>query len=416
MTSAGTVPARRDRARTALRARTLDVAVDVGLVVACWFEGFTNQTAGWNRPFVLSVLALLAVLVRRRVPLVAFLVGVPALGWAQATLAPAVLAFTLAHRERRGRVVVGAVVVGVGVSAAAVLDPRPDLWRSDVAVLLQVTALLGGAAGLGAYRAARGDLRERLDDLVRARTREHELVDAAARSEERTRLAREMHDVVSHQVSLIAIVAGALRVGEHPPAVRSAAEQIRELAVRTTDELRQMLTALRSDGHQPLEAPGRLADLPALWAGSGLTGTFTLDPALLAPEATGPAGTVPDSLQRTVFRIAQEGLTNARRHAPGAAAHLRVERGRRRLVVAVGNAAPRPGTGQAAPGTGHGLLGVEERVAAAHGRLTVGPTPDGGFALEAVLPLPAAQGLQSSAPGRGPEPAAAELRTPAHDG
>lgn len=332
MTSAGTVPTRRDRARTALRATTLAVAVDVGLVVACWFEGFTNQTAGWNRPFVLSVLALLAVLVRRKVPLVAFLVGVPALGWAQATLAPAVLAFTLAHRERRGRVVVAAVAVGVGVAATAVLDPRPDLWRTDVAALLQITALLGGAAGLGAYRAARGDLRDRLDDLVRARTREHELVDAAARSEERSRLAREMHDVVSHQVSLIAIVAGALRVGEHPPAVRSAAEQIRELAVRTTDELRQMLTALRSDGHQPLQAPGRLADLPALWAGSGLTGTFTLDPALLATDAAGPVAAVPDSLQRTVFRIAQEGLTNARRHAPGAAAHLRVERGRRRLV------------------------------------------------------------------------------------
>jgi signal transduction histidine kinase len=394
-----------DRGR---RERVLPVLGDLGLVVVCWFEGFTNQTAGWNRPFVLSVLALVAVLLRRRIPLLAFLLGVPALGWAQSTLAPAVLAFTLAHRERRGPVVVGAVVVGVGIDAAAVLDPRPGLWRADVAVLLQVTALLAGAAALGAYRAARGDLRDRLAELVRARSREHELVDAAARAQERTRLAREMHDVVSHQVSLIAIAAGALRVGDHPPAVRSAAEQIRALAVRTTDELRQMLTALRSDGRQPLHAPGRLADLPALWATSGVAGTFEVDPALLAQDEL---TAVPEGLQRTAFRVAQEGLTNARRHAPGAAVHLRVALASRRLTVSVVNAPPRPGTSRpgAVPGTGHGLLGVEERVAAARGTLAVGPTADGGFHLDAAFPLPAAQALQSASPLAPPV-----ARDPAH--
>lgn len=370
------------------------LGVDLVLVVLCWLEGFSNQTAGWNRPFVLSCLALVAVLARRRFPLVAFLLGAPALGWAQSQLAPAVLAHGLGRRStgyrHRGPVVVTALVLAVGVDAWPLVDPDPGMWRADGAALLQMTAVLGGAAASGAYRAARAEAAQRLQELLAARAHETHLVDTAARAQERTRLAREMHDVVSHQVSLIAIQAGALRVGAPSPQVRSAAEQIRVLAARTTDELRQMLTALRADGDQPLRPPGQTADLPRLWAESGLEGSLQIDPTFLDG--------VPDSLQGTVFRVAEEGLANARRHAPGARVHVRVQREARRVSVHVQNesppapvvGAPDRSAGAATRGTGLGLVGVEERVVASQGVYAAGRTPDGGFRLQAEFPVPGA--------------------------
>ncbi|PRY10469.1 sensor histidine kinase [Kineococcus rhizosphaerae] len=369
-----------------LRGTGVRLAVEAVLVLACYLEGFPNQTPGWNRPFVLSVLALVAVVGRRGSPLVAFLLGAPALGWAQSSLAPAVLAYTLASRERRGRVVLAALTVALAVDSYPLLDLRPGMWRADVSTLLELAALLGGAAALGAFRAARAEVGRRLDELLQARERETRLVDAVARTEERTRLAREMHDAVSHHVSLIALQAGALRVGAPSPQVRSAAEQIRVLAVRTTDELRQMLAALRAPGGQPLQAPGRLVDLPGLWAGSGLHGSLEFAPEL--------ADDLPDPLQRTLFSIAQEGLANAARHAPGARVHLRLERRRRRVSIRVENSAP-TGAVTHGGGTGHGLLGVRERVAAARGTVRFGPTPDGGFYLVADLPAPVPADLTS---------------------
>jgi signal transduction histidine kinase len=220
-------------------------------------------------------------------------------------------------------------------------------------------------------------------ELDAARRREAAAADAAARTQERTRVAREMHDVVSHQVSLIAVAAGALRVGGHPPAVTSAAETIRQLAVRTSDELRAMLLSLRSTAHDPrLEGLPGLGDLGELWARTGLDGSCDVEGRLVAE--------VPASVQHQLFRVVQEALTNVHRHAPGALTTVTVAQDRNSgdLVVGVLNApgdGPSPGGGRIG-GSGHGILGMHERVGLVGGRLRVGPTGDGGFEVVACVP------------------------------
>lgn len=361
------------------------LGLDVVLLAAATVDGAVNQSPGWNRPFLLTALMVLAVTVRRRFPLAAFVVGAPALGWAQSTLGPVLLAHTLATRERRPRVLIGVLAAVAVVDCGPVLSFSWSLWDADLSAVLKVVTTLGGAAALGAFRVARHDLAVRLVQLQAARDREMTLADGAARSEERTRLAREMHDVVSHEVSLIAISAGALRVNISSPHVREAAEEIRRLAVRTTDELRRMLTALRSDGHQPLSGPRSLADVVTLWADWGLRGSLELDDGLL--------DRVPNSLQRTLFHIAHEGLSNAARHSPGASVDLVIAGRGRELTMSVENGPALGPEGRAGPrgevplGTGHGLLGVEERVAAAGGKVSYGRTRDGGFRVVAVFRL-----------------------------
>lgn len=368
------------------------VVVDVVLVGVCFLDGFTNQTPGWNRPFLLSVLALLAVAGRRLHPAAAFLLGAPALGWAQSDLAPAVLAFTLGARERReGRVPV-LLLVGLVIAAVPVLDLGPGMWRADASAVLQQVALLGGAAALGALVRARRALQARVVELQQARARENALADAAARTQERTLIAREMHDVVSHQVSLIAIAAGALRVGGHPAPVTEAAESIRRLAVRTTDELRLMLVSLRAPADAPTTegVPG-LGDLHRLWTRAELPGSCTVDEHLAAD--------VPASVQHQLYRVVQESLTNVHRHAPGSTVDLSVGVGVvpggwsgdevGHLVLRVRNSA---GTGPGQDptrGAGHGVLGMRERVELVGGRFSAGPTDDGGFEVVAHVPHPA---------------------------
>jgi signal transduction histidine kinase len=234
-----------------------------------------------------------------------------------------------------------------------------------------------------------------LHDRARRLESEQRLRVDQARQAERARIAREMHDVLAHRVSLLSVHAGALefRPDAPPEEIARAAAVIRSSAHEALEELRDVIGVLRAgEDDDGLERPQpTMAELPALVEESRLAGMrvrLTLEPD--GDDA------VPEALGRTVFRIVQEALTNARKHAPGGAVDVTIGGGRgdrvhlevlsRRLV----------GTGDAAllaagslPGAGTGLVGLAERVSLARGELTHGPTPDGGFLLRASLPWPA---------------------------
>ncbi|WP_051760868.1 sensor histidine kinase [Herbidospora cretacea] len=191
--------------------------------------------------------------------------------------------------------------------------------------------------------------------------------------EERTRIARELHDVVAHHMSVIAIQAdaGPHRVADPPPELTEAFATIRATALEGLGELRRLLGVLRAD---PGVAPQpSLADLDRLASDATL-------------ETTGDLGNVPRGVGLNAYRIVQEALTNTMRHAPGAAVTVRVVRDDHELRIGVTNTRPHDPP-KASPGAGHGILGMRERAAMLGGTLTTGPTADGGYAVSAVLPL-----------------------------
>jgi signal transduction histidine kinase len=228
--------------------------------------------------------------------------------------------------------------------------------------------------------------------------REQQLLAAQARAEERARLAGEMHDVVTHRVSLMVLQAGALRVTAPDEPTRKAAEELRAAGCRALDELRDLVGILRTTpdgGRTPQEAHPSTAELAMLAAESTAVGLATDlvedgDPQLASPV-----------VGRTVYRIVQEALTNARKHAPGARVRVRVRYDPANVRVTIRNTPPtRPvDAGLIGTGSGLGLAGLGRRVELVGGTLHAGPAPDGGFLVEATLPsyVPTA----ASVPGPG---------------
>lgn len=209
--------------------------------------------------------------------------------------------------------------------------------------------------------------------------------------EERLRVAREVHDVVGHSLSVISLQAGvALHVLEQrPDQVAPSLEAIKRTSKDALQELRTTLELYRdSDGDGPrAPVPGlaRLADLVAELAAAGRT------VALLRDDQDQPP--LPPTVDQAAYRIVQEALTNVVRHADGAATEVRIRRESTRLLVQVSNDGPVLGGDP--PRAGHGIAGMTERARALGGSLTAGPDPGGGFAVRATLPIaaePAARG------------------------
>ena len=201
-------------------------------------------------------------------------------------------------------------------------------------------------------------------------------------AEERTRIARELHDVVAHSLSVIAVQADAAEAAllKDPDRAAAPMRAIRDSARNALDDMRQLLHVLRTDDQPADLAPARgLGDLSRLVA--------TMRDAGLPLEAELPAvSALSSGTELAAFRIAQEGLTNVRKHAGDVPTRLCVGPDDAGLRVEVHNAAPADGHAVDGLSTGHGLVGVRERVLAAGGTLDVGPTADGGFRLVAVLP------------------------------
>lgn len=218
--------------------------------------------------------------------------------------------------------------------------------------------------------------------------------------EERNRIARELHDVVAHHMSVISIQAQVTPhlVDNPSDALRENVAGIRENAVEALAELRRVLGVLRSedavpDGvrHAPQPTLDQLGELIENVRAAGLTVT---------EGTTGDRRPLPPGVELSAYRIVQEALSNAMRHAPGAEVRVETGYGSIGVTVRVTNSAP-DRSASSSPGAGHGLLGMRERTAMLGGELAVGPTPEGGWDVTAVLPdSPSASSAASAAPVR----------------
>ena len=206
---------------------------------------------------------------------------------------------------------IGPIVAGGGLALYTRIDPSAS-YVTDVLPAVVIFAL--GPLAIGLLVRTRARLTEQLTEVRLAREDERRQAAEVALSRERALLAREMHDVVSHQVTLIAVQAGAVQVAGRDEAERGFARTIRQLCVVTLQELREMVQVLRASGGTAREIAPQpvLADLPRLIADSGLETTATVD----LPESLG------QPVQRAVYRFVQEGLTNVRKHAPDAAVRV----------------------------------------------------------------------------------------------
>ncbi|MET9075337.1 histidine kinase [Streptomyces sp. NPDC004232] len=206
--------------------------------------------------------------------------------------------------------------------------------------------------------------------------------------EERTTIARELHDVVAHHMSVVAIQAEAApyRVENPPPELEKAFATIRENAVAALTELRRVLGVVRAEDYEAPEAPQpTLADLDGLLANVREAG-LVVDKAV-----TGAVRELTQGVELSAYRIVQEALSNALRHAPGADARVEIGYVLGGLGLRIVNAPPpAPHLINPSPGAGHGVTGMRERVSMLSGEMTAGPTDDGGYEVTVFLPVPAA--------------------------
>jgi signal transduction histidine kinase len=279
-----------------------------------------------------------------------------------------VLLFAVAVRHRRGVVVLASLAMIA--LALAFVDPN-----NIVGILLAIV----GIAVVGDQIRRRREAQEGLADAAERGERERA---RRALLEERTRIARELHDVVAHHMSLIAVRAetAPYRLDGIGAPVAAEFAGIAESSRDALTEMRRLLGVLRSDLPVPETAPQpSLADLTDLVASAreaGVDVTHEVD----APD-------VPDSVALSAYRVVQEALSNARRHAAGAPVHIAVRTEDGALTVDVRNG---PGArGPASPGAGHGLAGMRERVEMLGGALVTQSTSDGGYVVHATLPVDA---------------------------
>ncbi|MFD0889120.1 sensor histidine kinase, partial [Streptosporangium algeriense] len=277
-------------------------------------------------------------------------------------------------------VFVASLVAAVGY---VLLRPEPDM--SALMAWTMGSAIGGTAVGWGLYVHHRRKLAAALRDRADRMETEARLRAEQAGQEARTAIAREIHDVLGHRLSLLSVHAGALEYHPDAPAeeIAHAARVIRESAHQALQDLREVIGVLRAPvGELPQPT---YADIRQLVAESGRAGMRVT----MVEEHT---GAVPDRLGRTAYRIVQEALTNARRHARGAPVRVLITGAPgTELTVEVGNdAGGDPGelTGVSGTRPGRGLIGLAERVALVEGRLEYGSTASGGWRLTAWLPWP----------------------------
>lgn len=359
----------------------LSVAAPMALALA---DAFLVNGAEPGVPLALSLAAALALVWRRRLPLTVLAVTLVGMFIGYIWFAPLIALYTVAAVRPPDRRVLA--LAGTAFAVAHFLPypvSRLPVHDHRTLALDAVNAVVIAAAPLavGLLSRTRHELAERLDELTRSREREDRLLADQVVATERARLAREMHDVVAHQVSLISLQAGAVQVRTEDTEAQAGARTIRELSVRTLDELRHMVGILRAAGadREELTPQPKLADLPRLLELSALDVTYE--------DARAPGAERSEAVERAAFRTVQEALTNIRKHAPGAKVRVRVTEPGGGLRVEIRNgpadsAVPCPEL----PGGGHGLVGLRERAQSLGGTLEAHPTEDGGFVVRADFP------------------------------
>jgi signal transduction histidine kinase len=271
-----------------------------------------------------------------------------------------------------------AAVVALTAIVARVWDPSATVITIGV-----LRTALGPLLAL--YFSVRHELLRGLRERAERAERERYLLAEQARADERARLAGEMHDVVTHRVSLMVLQAGALGITATDEATRQAAEELRAAGCQALDELRDLVGILRTEPEAGADQTPSVSGLPALIAESAAVGT----PAELSED--GDRSLASPVVGRTAYRMVREGLTNARKHAPGSRVLVQVSYGEAEVRVVVTNTPAAgwlaaAGSGLAGTGSGLGLGNLRQRIELVHGTLLARPTPDGGFRLEATLP------------------------------
>ncbi|GAA2598902.1 histidine kinase [Actinomadura fulvescens] len=257
-------------------------------------------------------------------------------------------------------------------------DVRLSLTERAISLLPLIAFPLTVGLGINARRQVLAGVRERADRLER----EHEARAEQARAAERSRIAREMHDVVAHKVSLMVMQAGALEVEARDTEAARTAALIGDTGRGALTDLRAVLGVLRSAAvNDRLAPPPLLSDLDRLLEQSRSVGMIVdrHDQGVVRPLGA--------AAERAAYRIVQEALTNAHRHAQGAATSVVLSYRPDGLEVTVRNTTPATGPVVPSwPGGGLGLLGLRERLELIGGRFDFGPRPDGGFGVRAFIP------------------------------
>jgi signal transduction histidine kinase len=282
-----------------------------------------------------------------------------------------VVLLRLAATERSG---VTAWATALSLVPVFLFATGPNAWGAAIVIVLVV--LVGDT--IARRRQSRREIaeQEQLAEIERGRR---------SVLEERARIAREMHDVVAHHMSMIAVQAetAPYRVAGLPDTAREELATIATSARSALADMRRLLGVLRAENDEALRAPqpglGDVPDLVATATRAGVPVELDMPPADGIPEAVGLAA----------YRIVQEALANAARHAPGGPVRIAGRVAGRRLELAIRNGPAVPGIAhlRAAAGAGHGVVGMRERATLLGGTLAAGRDPDGGYTVTAVLPF-----------------------------
>ncbi len=363
----------------------VDASLAIIFVAATAIEWVRTPLPGGASAVIAAFLTLVlaaSLIIRRKAPLAALLVGTAALTiqsflHVATTLSPVptlVCAYSVGLYATRTRARWGGLVVVVGV--LLFFAGTPGLARVNPA---QVLSVLVGWVAMWAVGYS----------FARRREEQEQARQAVARqvvAEERARMSRELHDLVGHTVNLLIVQAGAARLmlDKDPTKTRELLQSMEQTGRETLADLDQVLASLRQDtdglglGSGESQAGLGVAQLPDLverFTDSGIDVTLTVDPAL----------DVPPTLDVPIYRIVQEALTNALKHAAPCSVAVNVERDGRSVIIDVRDTGP--GLRDANP-HGRGLLGIKERVSMRGGSVEYGGGERGGFGLRAVLPMP----------------------------
>ncbi|WP_103963008.1 sensor histidine kinase [Nonomuraea solani] len=336
---------------------------------------------------LLVLLVCAPIAVRRSRPLTALCAGlVPetllssfGYGTGMSSLAVLVLLYSVAF-HRGLAMALGALGFTLAAYVLGVLAGplRGDGWDEHVVTAVVLVAVWGAGRSLRLRRAYLEELKDRAARMERA----HAADTRAARAEERSRIARELHDVVAHHVSVMTVQAAAARrvLASDPDLAREALSAIEHTGRLAMTEMRSIVGVLRTDTRAELGPQPGVPDLPALVEQMREAGL----PTRLLVE--GEVRPLPAGVDLAAYRLVQEGLTNSLRHAgAGAKAVVTVRHGSRELDVRVEDDGR--GAAEESRRTGHGLVGIRERVALYGGILNIGPLPGGGFEVRARFPL-----------------------------
>jgi signal transduction histidine kinase len=387
----------RERTMAGRRAPSvLEWAVTLALVAIAFLEIASGAFPG---PVAVAaafqVASILPVAYRRIAPLpaitVSVLVSVPyvlAFG-AGNSLAGAVTLLLLVWsvgRQLTGRAFLVGTAMGLLMIVELGIGGRLITFEDWVYVLL----IYGSALGLGVALRVQTERSNALAIAADRAQREQEATAQAAVQEERARIARELHDVVAHNVGLIVLQAGGARsvLATDPERARTALLHVEETGRQTLAEMRHLVGILRLDEGYERQPLPRLERLPAL-VDEARAGGLTVN-----LDVEGSPVELPAGLELAVYRLIQEALTNVRKHAPAShvLARLAYEPDLLRIEVTDdgGSSGAATATTRDVSGLGHGLIGMRERVQVYDGQMQAGPLPGGGFRIVATLPLPAA--------------------------